>query len=281
MELGVHGVNISVAATGADTARLARRAEQLGYGSWWTGDHVVMPASAPQDGPNGPADPIVDSLVHLSYVAAVTERLRLGTGILILPQRNPLVLAKQAASLDALSGGRLLLGVGPGWQAAEMRAVGVDPTQRGARTDEYLDAMTSLWTDEAPEFHGRYVDFADVIAAPRPVTPGGPPIIIGGQSPAALRRAVGRGHGWFFAGTVDGLVEGLRGLEKAAGEVDRPARLGRLEITFMNANPADISADTARQVADLGVDRFLVFATPSRTADAAERFLERHADLPR
>ncbi|MCM3882565.1 LLM class F420-dependent oxidoreductase [Frankia sp. R82] len=281
MELGVHGVNIMVAATGKDTAHLARRAEQLGYQSWWTGDHVVMPASLPPGGPNGPADPIVDALVHLSYVAAVTERIELGTGILILPQRNPLVLAKQAASLDALSGGRLLLGVGPGWQEAEMRAVGVPPQQRGARTDEYLDAMTSLWTDESPEFHGRYVDFADVLSHPRPVTPGGPRIIIGGHSPAAYRRAVARGHGWFGTGTVTGLEESLRGLEKAAAEVDRPARLGRLELTFMHADPTEISADAVRQVADLGVDRYLVFATPSRTVAAAKVFLERHADLPR
>ncbi|WP_283096937.1 TIGR03619 family F420-dependent LLM class oxidoreductase [Frankia umida] len=206
---------------------------------------------------------------------------RLGTGILILPQRNPLVLAKQAASLDALSGGRLLLGVGPGWQEAEMRAVGVPPEHRGARTDEYLDAMTSLWTDESPEFHGRYVDFADVLSPPRPTTPGGPRIIIGGHSPAAYRRAVTRGHGWFGTGTVAGLEEGLRGLEKAAAEVDRPARLGRLELTFMHADPTEISVDAVRRVADLGVDRYLVFTTPSRTVAAAEALLERHADLPR
>ena len=112
-------------------------------------------------------------MVHLAHVAAATSRMTLGTAVLILPQRNPLVLAKQAASLDALSGGRFVLGVGAGWLAAEMAAVGVPTADRGARTDEYLDAMTALWTDPAPEFHGRYVDFAGVDAHPRPTGFGG------------------------------------------------------------------------------------------------------------
>ena len=174
MELGVQGLN-SITRIGA-TLPLARLAEELGYGSWWAQDHVVLPTGP--DAPLDPTTPIVDAVVHLAHVAAVTSRMTLGTAVLILPQRNPLVLAKQAATLDALSGGRFVLGVGTGWLAAEMAAVGVEMAGRGGRTDEYLDAMTALWTDPAPEFHGRHVDFAGVDVAPPPVLgtvdPGGP-----------------------------------------------------------------------------------------------------------
>jgi probable F420-dependent oxidoreductase len=167
MELGVQGLN-SLARFDA-TLPLARLAEELGYGSWWAQDHVVLPTTG--GSPIDPATPIVDPLVHLAHVAAVTSRMTLGTAVIILPQRNPLVLAKQAASLDVLSGGRFVLGVGAGWLAAEMAAVGVPATGRGGRTDEYLDAMTALWTQPAPEFHGRHVDFAEVDAHPgRPVS---------------------------------------------------------------------------------------------------------------
>ncbi|MCK9895301.1 TIGR03619 family F420-dependent LLM class oxidoreductase [Frankia sp. AgB32] len=177
MRIGVHGLNMGVAATGADTAALARRAEQLGYDSWWTGDHVVVPTPTGPASATDPVESILDPIVDLAYVAASTERLELGTGILVLPLRNPLVLAKQAASLDVLSGGRLLLGVGAGWLEPEMRAIGIDPSGRGARVDEYLDAMTSLWTDPAPEYHGKYVDFAGVVsrAGRRAARQAGPP----------------------------------------------------------------------------------------------------------
>ncbi len=169
MELGVNGVNAKATLGPAETVRLARRAEELGYRSWWAGEHVVLPGPRTPAAPMEPTDPILDPLVHLAYVAAVTERLELGTGIIILPQRNPLVLAKQVASLDVLSGGRLLLGVGAGYLEPEMTAVGVPMSERGGRTDEYLDAMRALWTQPAPSYQGRYVAFDSVDAHPRPV----------------------------------------------------------------------------------------------------------------
>jgi alkanesulfonate monooxygenase SsuD/methylene tetrahydromethanopterin reductase-like flavin-dependent oxidoreductase (luciferase family) len=256
MELGVYGLNAKATLGPAETAGLARRAETLGYGSWWAGEHVVLPSPRVPESPMEPTDPILDPLVHLTYVAAVTERLELGTGIIILPQRNPLVLAKQVASLDVLSGGRLLLGVGAGYLEPEMTAVGVPMSHRGARTDEYIDAH------------------------PRPVQPDGPRIVIGGHSPAAFRRAVARGHGWFGNGdSPHDLAIHLAGLEKAATEVTRPARLGRLEITFMQLSPVD--ADTARRYADLGVDRLVVYPLPLENPADVTTFLERHADLPR
>jgi alkanesulfonate monooxygenase SsuD/methylene tetrahydromethanopterin reductase-like flavin-dependent oxidoreductase (luciferase family) len=127
-----------------------------------------------------------------------------------------------------------------------MTAVGVARSERGGRTDEYLDAMTALWTQQAPAYHGRYVDFDHVDAHPRPVLSGGPRIVVGGHSPAAFRRAVARGHGWFGNGRTPDLVNHLAGLRKAATEVERPAHLGRLEITFMQVDPVEVDAARCR-----------------------------------
>jgi probable F420-dependent oxidoreductase len=270
MELGIQGLN-SISRPEA-TLRLARLAEQLGYESWWAHDHVVLPTAA--DAPMDPRTPILDAMVQLAYVAAATSRLTLGTAVLILPQRNPLVLAKQAASLDVLSGGRLVLGVGAGWLAAEMAAVGVPPAGRGSRTDEYLDAMSSLWYDPAPEFHGRHVDFAGVDAYPRPT---GLRVVVGGRSAGAYRRAVGRAHGFYGNGTPEEIAGDLAGLRRAASELERPERLGRLEITAMPLAPADPA--TAARYAELGVHRLVLRPASFDDPDELARYLERHAAL--
>jgi probable F420-dependent oxidoreductase len=274
MELGVAGLNAKAAVGPSATVRLARLAEELGYTSWWAGEHVVLPSPRTPQSPMAATDPILDPLVHLAYVAAVTTRLRLGTAIVILPQRNPLVLAKQVASLDTLSRGRLTLGVGAGYLEAEMTAVGVPMAGRGTRTDEYIDAMTSLWTDTAPAFTGKYVSFADVDAHPRPASPR---IVIGGHSPAAFRRAVSRGHGWFGTGTPADLRQHLAGLQRAAGEVERPARLGQLEINYMQFNPVEL--DSLAPYEDLGVDNLMVYPLPLENVDDVAAFLERNATL--
>ncbi|MFC4033441.1 LLM class F420-dependent oxidoreductase [Streptomyces polygonati] len=279
MELGVNGLNAKAVLGAAETVRLARLAEELGYRSWWAGEHVVLPSPRSPDAPMEPTDPILDPLVHLAYVAAVTERIELGTGIVILPQRNPLVLAKQVASLDVLSGGRLLLGVGAGYLEPEMTAVGVPYAERGRRTDEYLDAMRALWTQPAPSYQGRYVSFGGVDAHPRPVGEHGPRIVVGGHSPAAFRRAVARGHGWLGNGdSPDDLAGHLAGLRRAAAEVERPPWLGRLETGFMQLSP--VTADAARRYADLGLDRLLVYPLPLEDPADVAAFLERHAALP-
>ena len=281
MELGVQGLNAKATVSPALTRRLARRAEEMGYTSWWAGEHVVLPSPRTPGSPMDPRDPILDPLVHLSYVAACTEAMELGTAVVILPQRNPVVLAKQVASLDVLSGGRLLLGVGAGYLEPEMTAVGVPRSERGGRTDEYLDAMTALWTQEAPAFHGRYASFDKVDAHPRPARPGGPRIVIGGHSPAAFRRAVARGHGWYGNGTVDDLVRCLDGLKRAAAEVERPARLGPLEVIYLQLNPVTVDASAALRYAELGVSRLVVYPLPLEDPDDVLRFLEQHASLPR
>ncbi|HEX6360603.1 LLM class F420-dependent oxidoreductase [Actinophytocola sp.] len=276
MELGVQGLNAKAVIAPGHTARLARLAEELGYTSWWAGEHVVLPSPRVPAAPMEATDPILDPLVHLTFVAAVTTRMRLGTGIIILPQRNPLVLAKQAASLDVLSGGRLLLGVGAGYLEPELTAVGVDLATRGSRTDEYLDAMASLWHDPAPAFHGRHVSFDHVDAHPRPDNVR---IVVGGHSPAAFRRAVSRGHGWFGTGGPDDLPRHLDGLRRAAAEVDRPAHLGQLEITYTQLDPVRLDRAAVDRYAALGVDRLVVYPLPLTDPDDVARFLEHHAGL--
>jgi probable F420-dependent oxidoreductase len=277
----VQGLNAKATLSPSVTRRIARRAEELGYTSWWAGEHVVLPSPRTPGSPMDPKDPVLDPLVHLSYVAACTETMELGTAVVSLPQRNPVVLAKQAASLDVLSGGRLLLGVGAGYLEPEMTAVGVPMSERGSRTDEYLDAMTALWTHEAPSFHGRHASFEKVDAHPRPAQAGGPRIVIGGHSRAAFRRAVARGHGWFGNGTPDDLVRCLDGLRRAVAEVERPARLGPLEITYLQLNPVTVDAAAARRYAELGVSRLVVYPLPLEDPDDVLRFLEQHAALPR
>ncbi|RLK58634.1 LLM class F420-dependent oxidoreductase [Actinokineospora cianjurensis] len=281
MEQGAFGLSAKATLGPVETARLATLAEDLGYRSWWCGDHVVLPSPRVPDSPMAPEDPMLDPLVHLSYVAAVTERIELATGIVILPQRNPLVLAKQAASLDVLSGGRLLLGVAGGYLEPELSALGVPLSERGSRTDEYIDAMRALWNDPAPvAFTGRHVSFQDVDANPRPITAGGPRVVVGGHSPAAFRRAVARGHGWFGTGSSpDDLAGHLRGLAEAAGRVERPAALGALEINFMQVDPVEVTAAAAHRYAELGVTRLALYPLPLEDPDDVARFLERHATL--
>lgn len=277
MELGVFGLNAKAAVPPRETARLARLAVDLGYTSWWAGEHVVLPSPRTPDSPMDPLDPILDPLTHLAFVAGVTDRLDLGTGIVILPQRNPVVLAKQAASLDVLSGGRFHLGVGAGYLEPEMTAIGVPMADRGRRTDEYLDAMTALWSQENPSYQGKYVSFDHVDAHPRPI--GGPRVHVGGHSPVAFRRAVARGHGWIGNGAGPADLKGhLDGLAQAAKEVERPARLGDLKITFMPLDPVEVSADDAKAYRDLGVDRLLVYPLPLEDPDAIAAFLELRAE---
>jgi probable F420-dependent oxidoreductase len=270
MELGIQGLNSITRIEAA--LPLARLAEELGYASWWAHDHVVLPTGP--DAPVDPRTPIVDPIVHLAHIAAVTSRMTLGTAVVILPQRNPVVLAKQAASLDAVSGGRFVLGVGAGWLAAEMAAVGVPMIGRGARTDEYLDAMTTLWTDPAPEFHGEHIDFAGVDAYPRPA---GIRVVIGGRSAGAYRRAVRRGHGFYGNGTPEDIAGDLDGLRRAAAETERPPRLGKLEITAMPLVPVDRA--TVSRYAELGIDRLVLRPHVFDDTDELARYLERNADL--
>ena len=256
MRFGFFGINLGACARPDTLARVVRAVEAAGFDSVWTGEHVVLPDPQAPPSPSPPQTPFLDPAVALTYAAAHSERLLLATGIIILPQRNPLVLAKEIASLDVLSGGRALLGIGAGYLEPEFRALGVPFARRGERSDEYLDAIRALWTQPQPAFQGEFVSFSGIDAHPRPVRPGGPPIVVGGSSPGALRRAVSRGNGWYgFAMDAAATERALRGLEKARSEVARPAELGRLEISV---TPPRIDADGVRRYAELGVDRLVL-----------------------
>jgi probable F420-dependent oxidoreductase len=253
VRFGLFSINAYACSRPATAARIARLAEAAGFDSLWAGEHVVLPDPRVPPSPMDPDAPILDPLVALSFLAGQTGLL-LGTGIVILPQRNPLVLAKQVASLDALSGGRLILGIGAGYLEPEMRAVGVPFAERGRRTDEYLDAMRQLWYAERPSFEGRYTRFSGVQAHPRP----GPlRIVVGGHTPAAHRRAVERCHGWYgFALTEEAAAANLAGLREAAARYERPPELGELEISVTPRRTPDREA--AARWAALGVHRLIL-----------------------
>ncbi|GLY53949.1 TIGR03619 family F420-dependent LLM class oxidoreductase [Lentzea sp. NBRC 102530] len=263
MDFGVQGLNIGDEAGPQATRRLAQLAESLGYRSWWASDHVVLPSPRVDPSPSEPDTVIVDPLTHLSYVAAVTSTLELATGIVILPQRNPLVLAKQVASLDLLSGGRFTLGVGAGYLEPEMTAVGASFGERGAITDEYLDAMDQLWHADVPAFAGEHVSFSGVDAFPKPSNVR---VVVGGHSPSAFRRAVTRAQGWFGIGTPSDI----------RGHLARfPARPDGFRISVSTQVP--LTAAVVREYEDLGVDELVIY--PPAFDGTVDEVLRRYAEL--
>ncbi len=256
MKIGLFGIGSGPCGDPEVARDAARAAEAAGIESLWTGEHVVLPDPQAPPSPAPPAFPMLHPSTILAYLAGVTERVKLGTGIVLLPQRNPVVLAKELASLDVVSGGRLLFGLGVGYLEPEFRALGVPFEGRGARADEYIDAMKALWTQDEPSFDGRYVKFGGIQARPRPVQQPHPPFIIGGMSDAAYRRATARGNGWYgFALDVDGTAKAIEGLREAAKRVERPDALGTLEISVTPIASPD--RDTLARLEELGVDRVI------------------------
>ena len=227
MKIGFFGINVGACAEPVVLERVARTAEAAGYESLWTGEHIVLPDPHQAPSPSPPETPFLDSAVALTFAAAHTARVKLGTGIVILPQRNPLVLAKEMVSVDVLSNGRLILGVASGYLHQEFAALGVPFSGRGPRTDEYIDAIREMWTAEKPKFEGRYVKFAEVNAQPRPIQRPTPPFVIGGQSAPAYRRALERGHGVRACAIfpVD-FAENFRGRPARAGAVQNRTQGG-------------------------------------------------------
>jgi probable F420-dependent oxidoreductase len=258
-----------------DFARaFARLAEELGFESLWPVEHVIEPVDYrsryPYDASGRmPVEGLAlpDPLAWLGFVAGATSRIRLAPGMLILPQRNPVVLAKELATLDRLSGGRLMLGVGLGWLREEAEAVGSGFDDRAERAEESIAAMRALWREDVASFAGKHVAFSRVRCSPKPLQPGGVPIVIGGHSKAAARRAGRIGDGFFPLGTtLDRLVELRRELESSARAAAREP--DEIEITCLG--PADPEA--ARGYAAEGVARMVVFA-PSGDLDALPRLL--------
>jgi probable F420-dependent oxidoreductase len=266
---GLHrGVN-----TDPDTlAARARLAEAAGFESLWVGDHVTLPYGEHAI-PNNPADqPRLEVVVAMTYLAAVTSRARIGVGVIVLPQRQPVLLAKQLTTLDVLSKGRLIFGVGVGYLEPELTALGASLADRGPRTDEYLAAMRAIWDERAPSFNGSFVRFTEVMQRPLPVQRPHPPIVIGGSSRAAYRRAIASGNG-FYASRM-GLEQArtvLAEIRELSKRYERPAELGELEITLTPAEEIDL--DTARRYAEIGVDRLLLWPHDVGEPDKLERFI--------
>lgn len=278
MKFGI--VNVGLASTAEATATLGRRAEAAGFESVWTVEHVVVPVGYESRYPYHPSGKmpghveagIPDPLVWLTWVAASTTTIKVATGILILPQRSPVVLAKEVATLDSLSGGRAILGVGVGWLKEEMDAVGGPPfADRAAVTEEHVAALRELWRSPEPTFSGRWSSFDRAQLYPKPAQPGGVPIVIGGHSNAAARRAGRIGDGFYpTGGTVDELAELFRVARAAAIDAGRsPA-----DVELTCSTPMTLDDVLRRQ--DLGVDRVLIPAL-GRDADDMVRRLETFA----
>jgi probable F420-dependent oxidoreductase len=235
----------------------------VGFESLWLGEHVVLPDPQLADFPWDPEHPIFDPVVMLAYLAACTDHIRLATGIIILPQRQPLVLAKELATLDVLSGGRLLFGIGVGYLAPEFAALGVPLAGRGARADEYLDAMQAIWREGQVNYRGSYLQVSEVKSRPLPQQRPYPPLIVGGYSAQAFRRAVARANGWYgFGLTLSETAQALGDLASLTGSVARPAGLGKLEISVTPIEPID--PDIINQYKAIGVDR-LILEPPTLT----------------
>ncbi len=259
MKFGLRYASLGRYTNGPAAVELAQAAETAGFDSIWAVEHVVVPHAYQSRYPYAPSGrmgsgledfPLPDPLIWLSYIASATRRIKLGTAILILPQRNPVVTAKAVATLDHLAGGRrVLLGIGVGWLAEEFAALGVPFDDRGARTDEYVAAMRALWSQERASFTGRFVSFNDVFCRPLPADRR-IPIIVGGDTKAAARRAGRLGDGYFPArGAPTELFDEMR---RAAAEAGRDPK--QIEITAAApAEPSEIEA-----LAKLGVMRVAV-----------------------
>jgi len=254
----------SIGIDGGSALEICRRAEAAGFESIWGGEHVILPDSIASkypytaDGkiPAEPDTPIPDPLIWLAFAAAAAPTLRLGTCILIVPQRNPLVLAKELATLDRLSGGRVELGLGVGWMKEEFDALGIPWERRGARNDEYIAAMRALWAGPHAEFHGEFVDFAPVTSSPRPVQ-ASIPILVGGDTDAAINRAVRLADGYFPGeGDVQRLGTLIARLRAAAEKADRDPHSIEINAMF-GAQMADPVAGI-EQLAALGVGRIMI-----------------------
>lgn len=280
MKLGLMFINSGPFSRPELLAHLAKTAEERGFESLWTVEHVVIPHNYQtpypysRDGkiPGGEDVAIPDPLLPLAYAAAVTSRIRLATGILILPQRHPLYVAKEVATLDLLSHGRVMLGIGSGWLKEEFEALGLDFHMRGARTDEAIAAMRALWRDGTSTFHGKHFDFYDVKSFPKPAQTGGVPIHIGGHSPAAARRAGRFGDGFFPAiGEVDKLKD-LFAIMR-----DEAQKAGRDPASIELSSGGRANVDTINRLRDIGVSR-VVIPPPAFDAEGLTRGLDKLAN---
>lgn len=285
MSVGVTLPNYGPLANAGNLTRLARRAEELGFDAVWVADHLVMPCDAssiyPYDQRAEPEPARLERLVEfyeplttLAYVAALTSRIRLGVSVYVMPYRNPVVTAKLVATLDALSGGRVIFGAGVGWLREEFAALGMDPRVRGRVTDEYLEVCRRLWRDEVAQFDGRHYSLPPVRSGPKPAQRPWPPIWIGGNSEAALARAVALGDGWHVIDLAPAAIAPLaRRLEERLRTAGRPRRA--FTLSLRTAGP--ISANQRDAYAKAGIQYLLLGSPRATSVDELEDDMARSA----
>jgi probable F420-dependent oxidoreductase len=288
MRLGLHALGIGSGAARAVIDAVAVAAEQSGFATLWAGEHVVMVDQSASRYPYSDDGQIaipatadwMDPLIGLSFAAAATSTIGIATGVLLLPEHNPVLVAKQAATLDSLCGGRFTLGIGVGWSREEFDALGVPFARRAARTAEYVAAVRTLWRDDVASFDGEFVRFESVRLNPKPVADRRIPIVLGGNSDAALRRVVEWGDGW-YGFNLDGVrdvsdrIDVIRRLCDDSGR-DR-AEL-QLAVALRDPIPADVG-----HLASLGVDELVVVEGPPKDPGAAADWVSALADkwMPR
>jgi probable F420-dependent oxidoreductase len=260
MKFGLMFANAGPFAEPDNAIGIAQLAEEFGFESLWTVEHTVVPSGYQSEYPysgdgkmqGGEDVALPDPLIWLAYVGAATKTIRLATGILILPQRNPLTLAKELATLDLLTRGRVELGIGVGWLHEEFDALGIPWERRGARTDEYVDVLRTMWREPEPTYDGEFTRFAPLKSYPKPATKNGPKIHIGGHSDASARRAGRIGDGYFpgrVGGDLDALLTTMR---KAAADAGRDAEA--IEISAFGG----LDAESVKRSADAGLARCMV-----------------------
>ncbi len=226
MEFGIHLPHVGPFATPEAISGVARKAEELGYHSLWVSDHIITPRKIDSPYPGGrypvqPEWPFLEPVSTLLFAAAVTKRVRLGTSVLVITQRQPVILAKQLATLDVLSEGRLIFGAGAGWMKEEFQALNVPIANHGPRMAEYLEVIRRCWTEDDPSFDGRYYKLGDVGFYPKPVQKPHPPIWVGGWVDGALRRAAKYGDAWHTMGPPQVLAESYGKIKRYAKEYGR------------------------------------------------------------
>ena len=261
-----------------DPVSLGRAAEGHGFESLFVPEHTHIPTSRRSPFPGGGELPkeyshTLDPFVALGAVAAATERLMLGTGICLVIERDPITLAKEVASLDFISGGRVLFGIGGGWNREEMENHGTDPTRRWKVLRERIEAMQQIWTEDAAEYHGEFVDFDPIWQWPKPIQKPHPPVLIGGDGANTLQRVVRYGDGWMPIGRradFKARIDELNRLAAAAGRADIP-------VTIFGAAPKSEVIDA---YAEAGVER-LLFHLPPAPRDEVLPLLEQRAELVR
>jgi probable F420-dependent oxidoreductase len=275
MIFGLNLPNYSSLGSRESMIAIAHDAEELGYSSLWTSDHILIPANRPE-----PFGNVLETFTTLSYLAARTQTIRLGTGILVLPQRDPLLAAKQAATVQHLSAGRFTLGIGVGYIAEEYSFLRADFDGRGQLADEYVQAIRALFESDHPEFHGRHINFSEALFSPRPHSP--IPIVLGGGSKAALRRAANLGDGWYglrlspeAAGAAIGAMNqighkrdftmSLRVQTRVGGSVDDadPA-------TTLHGDPDEI-VEQLRRYREVGIQQLVIEPFSSTLSDFREQ----------